>query len=161
FAAVGSIVSHYQILSLLGRGGMGEGYVARDENLERKVAIKFLRGNLNEDSEGVRRFVHEARAASALNHPHILTIHESGKCDLGLYIVMELVEGRTLREAIARGLSDTEVVEFATQIAKAISTAHVNGIIHRDIKPENIMIRSDGYVKVLDFGLARLLTGPT
>jgi len=158
-APLGSLVSHYRILSVLGSGGMGQVYLAMDEKLERNVAIKLLPAHLNKESDNVKRFIREARAVSALNHPHIVTIHESGECELGLYIVMEFVEGRTLREAISQGLSHQELLEYATQIAKAISASHAAGIIHRDIKPENIMIRKDGYVKVLDFGLAFLTTG--
>jgi len=158
-ALLGSRVSHYRILSLLGTGGMGQVYLALDENLERNVAIKFLPTHLKEDSDNVGRFIREARAISALNHPHIVTIHESSECELGLYIVMEFVEGRTLRETISQGLSYKELLEYATQMAKAISASHAAGIVHRDVKPENIMIRNDGYVKVLDFGLARLTFG--
>ena len=156
---VGLRVSHYRILSLIGSGGMGQVYLALDEKLERNVAIKFLPTHLDKEVDNVRRFIREARAVSALNHPHIVTIHESGECELGFYIVMEFVNGRTLREAISEGLSYREILEYATQMAKAVSASHAAGIVHRDLKPENIMIRKDGYVKVLDFGLARLVTG--
>jgi eukaryotic-like serine/threonine-protein kinase len=156
-AIVGSSISHYRILSLLGRGGMGEVYLATDTELGRKVAIKLLPARYTADPERVRRFKQEARAASALNHPSILTIHEISEAGGAHYIVSEFVEGETLRAMIERGgLSIDLVVTIAEQVAGALSVAHEAGIIHRDIKPENVMVRPDGLIKVLDFGLAKL-----
>jgi serine/threonine protein kinase/TolB-like protein len=157
-AIVGSSISHYRILSLLGRGGMGEVYLATDTELGRKVAIKLLPARYTADPERVRRFKQEARAASALNHPSILTIHEISEADGRHYIVSEFVEGETLRAMIERGgLSIDQATAIAKQVAGALSVAHEAGIIHRDIKPENVMVRPDGLVKVLDFGLAKLI----
>jgi predicted ATPase len=153
---IGRILGCYEILSPLGAGGMGEVYLARDQRLERNVAIKLLPSSLL-DSERVRRFEREARAASALNHPNIITIYDIGTCDAGRYMVMELVEGRTLREILDAGPASASLSPVGGQIAKALAVAHAAGIIHRDIKPANIMVRKDGYVKILDFGLARLV----
>jgi predicted ATPase/predicted Ser/Thr protein kinase len=149
-------IDRYEILSLLGAGGMGEVYLARDERLGREVAIKFLPVQLVQDEGRVRRFELEARAASALNHPNIVTVHELGECQAGRFIVMELVQGRTLRKLIQEGLPLDVMLELAEQTVKALAVAHKAGIVHRDLKPENIMVRDDRYVKVLDFGLARL-----
>ncbi len=147
---------HYLILQKLGAGGMGEVYLAEDTRLGRKVALKLLPAAFTTNNERVRRFEQEARAASALNHPNIITIHEIGQTEAGRFIVMEFVEGRTLREMIGK-LPVMELLSaWGAQIARALGVAHAAGIIHRDIKPENIMVRDDGYVKVLDFGLARL-----
>ena len=136
---------------------MGEVYLARDERLGRNVAIKLLPKGHRLDSELVRRFEREARAASALNHPNIITIYDIGTCDAGRFMVMELVEGVTLREILTAGPATASLAPVGGQIAKALAVAHAAGIVHRDIKPANIMVRKDGYVKVLDFGLARLL----
>jgi predicted ATPase len=152
----GRILGSYEVLSRLGAGGMGEVYLARDTRLGRNVAIKLLPKSQGLDSERVRRFEREARAASALNHPNIITIFDIGACDAGRFIVMELVEGETLREMLARGPALASLAPIGGQIAKALAVAHAAGIIHRDIKPANIAVRKDGYVKVLDFGLARL-----
>lgn len=152
----GSRISRYVLQRFLGAGGMGQVYAATDDQLGRLVAIKLLPSGTNPNSTWVERFTREARAASALNHPNIVTVHETGECDVGRYIVMEMVEGRTLRQRIAEGLSSEDALEFGAQIAKAVAVAHSAGIIHRDIKPDNIMVREDGYVKVLDFGLALL-----
>ena len=150
----------YQLLAPLGRGGMGEVFLAFDARLQRKVAIKLLPAAFTADAERVRRFAQEARAASALNHPNIITIHEIGQSANTHYLVTELVEGETLRQRLRNApqqrFSLTETVAVAAQIAEALVAAHKAGIIHRDIKPENVMIRQDGYVKVLDFGLAKL-----
>src|SRR5215475_1790154 len=154
---VDALISHYRIRSLLGSGGMGQVYLARDELLERLVALKLLPAHLKRVPDAVKRFTREARAISALNHPNVVTIHDSGECDYGMYIVMELVEGRTLREVMQQSIPEKNFIEYASQMARAVSAAHAAGIIHRDIKPENIMIRNDGYVKVLDFGLVRLV----
>jgi predicted ATPase/predicted Ser/Thr protein kinase len=150
---------HYQVLSLLGRGGMGEVYLAQDTKLGRKVAIKLLPAEYTLNPERVRRFEQEARAASSLNHPNIITIHEIGSTGDGRFMVMEFVEGQTLRSMIGTPLPLRQRLDIARQVAQALRVAHAAGIVHRDIKPENIMVRSDGYVKVLDFGIARLLTG--
>lgn len=157
----GQIVGTYEIISLIGRGGMGEVYRAHDQKLRRQVALKILPGSYLQDSDRMRRFEQEAQAASTLNHPNIITIHEIRKIDLTLMIATEFVEGETLRDRLL--LSDLDLKDalgIAIQIADALAAAHRAGIIHRDIKPENIMVRPDGYVKVLDFGLAKL-TEPT
>jgi predicted ATPase len=147
----------YRIVGPLGAGGMGEVYRAADTRLHREVAIKVVPASLAKDSSQLLRFEQEARATSALNHPNIVTIHELGEFDAGRFIVMELVEGRTLRAMIEEGLSVEALSLLGGQMAKALRAAHAAGITHRDIKPENIMVRDDGYVKVLDFGLARLV----
>ena len=149
-------VSHYRIIDRLGQGGMGEVYLAEDTQLERKVALKLLPAQFTQDEERVRRFILEAKAASALNHPNIITIYEIGQAEAARFIAMEFVQGRTLREMIRESLSPEELAATGGQIAKALAVAHAAGITHRDIKPENIMVRDDGYAKVLDFGLARL-----
>ncbi|MGH9753723.1 MAG: protein kinase domain-containing protein [Blastocatellia bacterium] len=152
--------SHYRMLSLLGRGGMGEVWLAEDTRLGRKVAIKLLLDEYTTDADRVRRFEQEARAASALNHPNIITIHEIGEADSTHYIVTEYVEGETLRRRMQRRMESPEMIDVASQIAAAISAAHDAGVTHRDIKPENVMLRRDGFVKVLDFGLAKLTEPP-
>ncbi|MGH9842779.1 MAG: protein kinase domain-containing protein [Blastocatellia bacterium] len=149
-------ISHYRLLSRLGTGGMGEVYLAEDPRLGRKVALKLLPASFTAEADRVRRFEQEARAASALNHPNIITIYEIGECELGRYIVMEHVAGRTLRAVANTSVEPGSLVNWGRQIAEALGVAHEAGIIHRDVKPENIMVRDDGYVKVLDFGLARL-----
>ncbi|MBX3276460.1 MAG: protein kinase [Acidobacteria bacterium] len=135
---------------------MGEVWLAEDTRLKRKVALKLLSAELTADAERVRRFEQEAQAASALSHPNIITVYDIGECEAGRFIVMELVAGRTLRSVIAADNSLDTFWSLSQQIAKAITAAHAAGITHRDIKPDNIMMRDDGYVKVLDFGLARL-----
>src|SRR5262245_29839956 len=154
--AVNSTLSHYVIIKKLGSGGMGEVYLARDTKLERNVAIKLLPARYTEDPDRVRRFVQEAKAASALNHPNIIVIHEIGELDGLHFIVTEFVEGRTLRQQMTGLLKLPDVLDVVIQVAGALAAAHAAGIVHRDVKPENIMLRSDGYVKVLDFGLAKL-----
>jgi len=155
--AAGKMIAHYEIISWLGAGGMGEVYLARDTSLKRKVAIKVLAPSLTHDERGLRRFEQEARAASALNHPNILTIFEFGQ-EQGIYfIATEYVEGETLRKKLANGkLDSASAVDVAIQIAKALVAAHSAGIVHRDIKPDNIIVRYDNLVKVLDFGIAKL-----
>jgi len=158
---VGQSLSHYRILSLIGRGGMGEVYLAKDTRLNRRVALKLLPAEFTREAERVRRFIREAQAASALNHPNIITIHEIGQASTESgavhFIAEEFVEGQTLRQRLAGGrLKLNEAIDLASQIGAALDAAHEAGIIHRDIKPENVMIRHDGYVKVLDFGLAKL-----
>jgi eukaryotic-like serine/threonine-protein kinase len=156
----GRRIGHYGIMELLGRGGMGEIYLAEDTRLDRKVALKLLPAQWTGDANRLSRFQREARAASALNHPGILTIYEIGETDALHFIVTEFIEGQTLRERIQSGLRLEETLDIAIQIASALSAAHEAGIIHRDIKPENIMLRTDGIVKVLDFGLAKLIEQP-
>ena len=151
-------IARYRVGRLIGAGGMGEVYLAEDETLNRKVALKLLPARFTRDEERVRRFQREARAASALNHPNIITIYEIGHADSVHYIATEYIEGETLREMMAkRRLNAGEVLDVAIGVAGALAAAHDAGIIHRDIKPENLMLRPDGYVKVLDFGLAKLL----
>lgn len=152
-----SRVGPYEINALIGSGGMGEVYLATDTRLGRKVALKVLPAQLAGDDDRVLRLAQEARAASALNHPNIVTIHELTQFGSSHYIVQEYVDGETLRARLSRGtLAVPEAMEIAAQVASALSAAHAAGIVHRDIKPENIMIRRDGLVKVLDFGLAKL-----
>ena len=153
----GTSLGRYQIHSLLGTGGMGEVYLAQDMNLGRRVALKLLPSEFTKDESRVRRFQQEARAASALNHPNILTIHEIGSENSTYFIATEYIEGRTLRDYISGAqMTTSEVLDVATQVASALSAAHAAGVVHRDIKPENIMLRQDRIVKVLDFGLAKL-----
>ncbi len=157
----GQQLGAYQLQELLGRGGMGEVYLALDTRLPRKVAIKLLPARFTTDVGRVRRFAQEARAASALNHPNILTIHEIGENEGTHYIVTEYVEGETLRQRMTsaphKQVQLIEALTIATQMAEALVAAHEASIIHRDIKPENVMVRKDGYVKILDFGLAKLI----
>ena len=153
----GEVVSSYEIRSFIGRGGMGEVYLAVDKRLRRNVALKLLPSAVKRDPSRLVRFEQEARAASALNHPNIIAIYEISEVNSTLMMATEFVEGETLRQRLnASRLNLTEVLNVSIQIADALSAAHRAGIIHRDIKPENIMIRPDGYVKVLDFGLAKL-----
>lgn len=153
----GETISHYEILSSIGAGGMGQVYLATDTVLRRKVAIKLLTPALARDERGLRRFEQEARAASSLNHPNILTIYEFGSTAGLQFIASEYVDGCTLRQKLADGpLPPASAVQIAIQIARALEGAHAAGIIHRDIKPENVMIRKDQLVKVLDFGIAKL-----
>ncbi len=156
----GQILGPYRIRELLGTGGMGEVYLAEDTRLGRKVAIKFL--NEHAESEiNLQRFFQEARAASGLNHPNILTIYEIGQTENTHFIASEYIEGETLRDQLKRNqLSLRETLDIAVQIASALAAAHASNIIHRDIKPENVMIRKDGLAKVLDFGLAKLTARP-
>ncbi len=150
-------LSHYRIVSKIGEGGMGEVYLAEDTQLERKVAIKFLSEEFSRDEERLRRFVQEAKTVSALNHPNILTIYEIGEAEGKRFIASEFINGETLREKIAgQSLDLHHILEIAIQIASALQAAHASSIVHRDIKPDNVMLREDGLVKVLDFGLAKL-----
>jgi serine/threonine protein kinase/Tol biopolymer transport system component len=154
----GQAVGPYQLLELLGRGGMGEVYLAHDPRLNRRVALKLLPATIADKGERLRRFEQEARAASAISHPNVAHIYEISEAQSQPYIAMEYVRGRTLRQALQRGpLEICEALDIATQIAMALAAAHEAGILHRDIKPENVMLRGDGYVKVLDFGLAKLV----
>ncbi|MDE3155671.1 MAG: protein kinase, partial [Acidobacteriota bacterium] len=157
---VGTTLGHYRIDGLLGRGGMGEVYRARDTRLGRAVAVKVMAPRGADQASIVERFLREARAASALNHPNIVTIHEIGQTDEGVYyLVQELVEGRTLRDLLGDGLPADTAGTLTRQLARALAAAHDAGIVHRDVKPENVMVRPDGYLKVLDFGVARILPG--
>ncbi|HEY8413619.1 MAG TPA: serine/threonine-protein kinase, partial [Pyrinomonadaceae bacterium] len=150
-------VSHYRILEKLGAGGMGEVYLAEDMKLGRKVAIKILSEEYTTNKDRLHRFEQEASAASNLNHPNILTIHEVGTDSGRHYIATEFIDGVTLRrKAVASQLEIPEILDIAVQVASALEEAHAAGIVHRDIKPDNIMVRRNGYVKVLDFGLAKL-----
>src|SRR5919197_1737077 len=154
---VGKALGPYRVLSLLGEGGMGVVYLAFDEELRRKVALKFLPAEFTGDKRRVQRFRREARAASALNHPNILTVHEIGEADGRHFIVTEFVEGETLRRLMGRGrVRVGEVLDLAAQLASALSAAHAADIVNRDVKPENVMLRPDGYIKVVDFGIAKL-----
>lgn len=155
----GSQFGAYEILSPLGAGGMGEVYRARDTRLGREVAIKILPGNLCPDRKSVERFEQEARSASALNHPNIVTIYELGQVETTCYIAMELVEGEVVRDLLHSGsIPLQKVMQIAAQVADGLAKAHRAGIVHRDLKPENLMVSRDGFVKILDFGLAKLNT---
>ncbi len=159
-AMAGRQLGRYQILSLLGVGGMGEVYLAHDSQLRRQVALKLLPGEFTRDRERVQRFHQEARAVSSLNHPNIVTVFEIGQSDGLHFIATEFIDGQTLRQRMMQApLKLPEALEVAIQTAQALTAAHEAGIVHRDIKPENIMLRRDGFVKVLDFGLAKLV-GP-
>jgi serine/threonine-protein kinase len=154
----GKSLGPYTIVELLGSGGMGEVYLAQDSRLGRRVALKLLPDHFVTNEDRLRRFRQEARAASALNHPNIITIHEIGEAESTHYIVTEFIEGETLRALLIRNRVElVRALDIATQTASALAAAHVAGIVHRDIKPENIMLRRDGYVKVLDFGIAKLM----
>src|SRR6266404_371993 len=156
-ALVGELIGNYRIESLIGVGGMGEVYLARDERLGRKVALKLLPKRLTGDETQLSRFKTEARSASALNHPNILTVYEIGAEGNRQFIATEFIEGVTLRASLAAGKMNLHAaLEIAVQVASALAAAHETGVVHRDIKPENIMLRPDGYVKVLDFGIAKL-----
>jgi RIO-like serine/threonine protein kinase len=153
-----TILGHYRLDDRIGVGGMGEVYRAFDTRLGRPVAVKVMRDARRENATVVQRFLREARAASALNHPNIVTIHEVGETPDGdHFIVQELIDGSTLRSVLGSEQSFNAVVEIGRQVARALAAAHAAGIVHRDVKPENIMVRGDGYVKVLDFGLARMI----
>jgi eukaryotic-like serine/threonine-protein kinase len=154
---VGKSLGAYQVISVLGVGGMGEVYLAQDERLNRKLALKLLPQHFTQDAKRLSWFEPESRTASALNHPNIITIYDIGQIEDQHFIAAEYIEGRTLRELLADGpLEGKEVIEIGLQIASALAVTHEAGIIHRDLKPENVMQRKDGYIKVLDFGLARV-----
>ena len=155
---LGTTVSHYEIVEQLGGGGMGVVYTARDTKLDRLVALKFLPAELSRDADANARFMQEAKAASALDHPNICTIYEFGEADDGrLFIAMAHYGGQTLKYRLGEGsIDEDEAVRIARQVAEGLRAAHRKGIIHRDIKPANIMVADDGLVKILDFGLAKL-----
>ena len=156
--ASGTPLGPYKIVSQLGSGGMGVVYTATDPRLDRRVAIKLLPPDLTRDETAKQRFLQEAKAASALDHPNICTIHEINETPDGqLYLVMAHYEGETLKERIARGPLDVnDAIDIATQVGQGLAKAHAAGIVHRDIKPANLMVTVDGTVKILDFGLAKL-----
>src|SRR5438094_7690721 len=154
---VGRTIGHYKISKRIGTGGMGDVYLATDMTAGRKAALKLLPMRFTADAERLKRFQQEAHAVVGLNHPNILTIYEIGEDHSTHYIASELIEGETLRQRLMRGRIEVgEAVDIAIQVASALAAAHEPGIVHRDIKPENIMLRPDGYVKVLDFGIAKL-----
>src|SRR5512141_3216687 len=153
----GQRLGGFEVLSPLGSGGMGEVYRARDTRLGRDVALKVLPEALSSDPGRLARFEQEARSASALNHPNIVTIHEIGREGGFPYIAMELVEGKTVRELSVGGpIATRKILAAAAQVAEGLAKAHGEGIVHRDLKPENLMVSKDGFVKILDFGLAKL-----
>ena len=155
--SAGMRLGPYEILGQIGAGGMGEVYRARDPRLGREVAIKVLPASFSADPDRLRRFEQEARAAGVLNHPNITAVYDIGSVDGAPYVVQELLEGETLRAALAGGrLAQRKAIDYATQIAHGLAAAHGKGIIHRDLKPENLFVTTDGRVKILDFGLAKL-----
>src|SRR5467141_4203620 len=157
---IGQTISQYKILEKLGEGGMGVVYKAEDGKLDRLVALKFLPSHLASSEQDKARFIQEAKAASALNHPNVCTIHDIQEHDGQMFIVMEFVDGETLRAK--KGLiSFKQAIDIGIQVADGLAAAHEKGIVHRDIKPENIMIRKDNIVQIMDFGLAKLRAGRT
>ena len=162
-SAVGKTIGHYKIISSIGVGGMGEVYRAQDTKLGRQVALKLLPAGFTQDTDRVRRFQQEARAASALNHPNIITIYEIGQAEERHFIATEFIDGETLRLRMSKGMQFDEVLSVGMQVADVLTAAHAKGIVHRDIKPENIILVRDthqlqtkSFVKVLDFGIAKL-----
>jgi len=155
---IGQTLSHYQIISKIGAGGMGEVYLAQDTKLDRKVALKIFPADLAANQDRMRRFVQEAKAAAALNHPNIATIHEIGESDGTNFIAMEFIDGVTLREKIHQERTELRLLlRFLQHAAEGLAKAHAAGIVHRDLKPDNIMVTRDGHAKILDFGLAKLI----
>src|SRR5215467_8163754 len=153
----GRLVGHYRVLELIGSGGMGEVYRARDERLGRDVALKLIRPGSGDNADHLRRFELEARAAAALNHPNILAIYDVGFEGSSPYIVSELLQGKTLRQRLSEGpIPASEAFNYALQIAEGLTAAHERHIVHRDLKPENLFLTDEGRVKILDFGVAKL-----
>ena len=156
---VGETISHYKVLEKIGQGGMGEVYLAQDTTLDRKVALKFLPEDLQQDSTALKRFLREAKSAAALDHPYICHIHEVGEVEGKSFISMEYVQGGTLQDKLVNGpLPLKDALGKATEVAEALEEAHKQGIVHRDLKPSNIMLTPQGHVKVMDFGLAKQVT---
>src|SRR6059036_3304509 len=154
----GTHLGRYQIRSQLGAGGMGEVYLAQDTKLDRKVALKILPAEVASQRDRMERFVREAKAAAALNHPNIAHIYEIGEHDCLNFIAMEFIDGQTLREMIHGGQTDlTKLLRHLQHVAEGLAKAHAAGIVHRDLKPDNVMITRDGHAKILDFGLAKLV----
>ena len=157
---IGKLIAHYKILEKIGVGGMGVVYKAEDTKLKRAVALKFLPPELTRDAQAKARFIQEAQAAAALDHPNICAVHEIGEAEGATYIVMPYIKGQSLKEGIAAGpLSVDEALAIAGQVAEGLKEAHERGIIHRDIKPANIMLTEKGQAKIMDFGLAKLESG--
>src|SRR3989454_11082619 len=155
---VGTKLGRYEIRAKIGEGGMGEVYLAEDMQLRRRVALKILPLEVASNKDRMRRFTQEAQAAAALNHPHIAHIYEIGEADGVSFIAMEFVDGLTLRQLIHEQQTDlTKLLRYLQQVAEGLAKAHASGIVHRDLKPDNIMITRDGYAKILDFGLAKLI----
>jgi len=156
---VAKTISHYKVIEKIGQGGMGEVYLAQDTALDRKVALKFLPEELQQDSTARKRFLREAKSAAALDHPYICHIHEVGEVEGTSFISMEYVQGETLKDKLGKGpLPLKDALEKATEVAEALEEAHSQGIVHRDLKPSNIMLTPQGHVKVMDFGLAKQVT---
>src|SRR5712664_3462801 len=154
----GARLGRYEIKSQLGAGGMGEVYLAQDTKLDRRIALKILPADLAANHDRMRRFTQEAKAAAALNHPNIATIHEIGESDGVNFIAMEFIDGATLREKINQEQTDLgKLLRYLQHVAGGLAKAHAAGIVHRDLKPDNIMITRDGHAKILDFGLAKLI----
>src|SRR5947209_19378200 len=154
----GTKLGRYEIRSQLGKGGMGEVYRAHDSKLGRDIAIKILPADVAVDQQRMRRFVQEAKAAAALNHPNIAHVYEIGEAEGVPFIAMEYVEGKTLREKIHRERTELrKLLKYLQQVADGLAKAHTAGIVHRDLKPDNVMITRDNYAKILDFGLAKLI----
>ncbi len=154
----GQMLSHYRLVEKIGEGGMGVVWRAEDTKLKRHVAIKFLPPEFTADTEKLRRFLREARTAAVVNHPNIATVHDVNKDGETTFIVMELVEGKTLRSLLRTGpLPIADALRLATEMAEGLAHAHESGVVHRDLKPENVIVRPDQHPKILDFGLAKLL----
>jgi serine/threonine protein kinase len=154
---IGKTISHYKILEKLGEGGMGVVYKAQDTKLDRLVALKFLPAHLTSDPVEKERFIHEAKAASALNHPNVITIYEVDEFEGQMFIVMEYCEGKTLKQMIEKEtLPVKKVLDIAIHVSEGLTAAHSKGVVHRDIKSDNIMVSQEGQVKIMDFGLAKL-----
>src|SRR5437763_1866817 len=158
--AAGTRLGRYEIRSKIGEGGMGEVYLAQDTKLDRKVALKILPSELAANQDRMRRFTQEAKAAAALNHPNIAHIYEIGEDDGVNFIAMEFVDGQTLAELLHGGAELHKVLRYLQYVAEGLAKAHSAGIVHRDLKPDNIMVTRDGHVKILDFGLAKLVAPP-